>query len=269
MTTIAFWNAASNVAANAIALLAKTTATDILLIAEQEQTPFDVLAALNVDEAAYSYAPSIGNSKIHMYVRFSEDLVEPVFETDRLTIRRVRLPNLPTFLLAAAHFPAKNNWSDASQTAECIVIASDIRATEDREGHRRTVLVGDLNMNPFEDGLVEAVGLHGVSTKALAAQKSREIQGREYPFFYNPMWGTLGDHSPGPPGTYYHRRSEHRVYFWNAFDQVLIRPEMLDHFQSSSLKILDEFGGISLSRPSGVPNATENSDHYPIVFSLI
>jgi hypothetical protein len=265
---IGFWNTKQSHSASLISRFGQDLALDILIVAEQGPSPLDVLAALNDRETAFFYAPGIANTKIHLYTRFDEGLAAPLFETDRLTVRRVQVPDLPEFLLAAVHFPSKREWSDESQAAECYVLADDIRAVEDDVGHRRTVLVGDLNMNPFEDGVVAAKGLHAVNTKGVASRGTRVIQGREYPFFYNPMWGILGDHSPGPPGTYFHQRAEQRVYFWNAFDQVLVRPELISRFDSTSLRVHSEVGGVVLEKASGTPDPLVASDHFPITFAL-
>ncbi len=52
------------------------------------------------------------------------------------------------------------------------------------------------------------------------------------------------------------------------FDQVLIRPDLLDFFQIDSLKIITEINGISLLSDFGRPNKSKGSDHLPILFSL-
>jgi hypothetical protein len=104
------------------------------------------------------------------------------------------------------------------------------------------VLVGDLNMDPFEEGVVKANGLHAVMTRRLAGRQTRTVQGRVYPLFYNPMWGLYGDSSAGPPGTYFYEPSGHVGYFWHLFDQVLLRPDLLRFFRNESLCILTEDG---------------------------
>ena len=48
----------------------------------------------------------------------------------------------------------------------------------------------------------------------------RFVQGTDYPFFYNPMWGLFGDGREGPAGSYYYAKSGHETYFWNIFDQA-------------------------------------------------
>jgi hypothetical protein len=52
---------------------------------------------------------------------------------------------------------------DNDQDAECQVLSNSIKQAEKDIGHSKTVLVGDLNMNPFQSGMVNASGLHGAS----------------------------------------------------------------------------------------------------------
>ncbi len=123
-------------------------------------------------------------------------------------------------------------------------------------------------MNPFESGVVGAAGLHAVMTKQIASKGRRTVSGKQYPFFYNPMWSCFGDRTAGPPGTYYYDRAEHVCYFWNVFDQVLLRPELLDRFPSEELRILTEDGDRSLLSASGLPDKAAGSDHLPVLFKL-
>jgi hypothetical protein len=77
-----------------------------------------------------------------------------------------------------------------------------VRDVEKRVGHDRTIVVGDLNMNPFDAGIVGAEGLNAVMTKQIASQGGRKVDAVRYPFFYNPMWSHFGDstHEEYPPG---------------------------------------------------------------------
>jgi hypothetical protein len=149
----------------------------------------------------------------------------------RLTVRILRYGETEV-LFGAAHLSSKIHWSREDQAAEVHELSRQIRAEEERRGHSRTILVGDLNMNPFDDGVVQANGLHAMMTRATAEEGSRRVQGRDYPFFYNPMWGLFGDRTPGPPGTYYYRHPGHLSYEWNIFDQVLLRPGVVPFFEN-------------------------------------
>jgi len=242
---------------------------DVFILAECALSPGRLLTTLNGrGTGLYQYVPRVGCEKIEIFARFPHEYLIPLSETDRLTIRRLNLPGLTEVLLAAIHFPSKLRWSAESQAHESVVLAGLIREAEREVGHSRTVLVGDLNMNPFECGVVSAAGLHGVMTRGVAQRGDRIVQGRMYPFFYNPMWGLFGDATPGPPGTYYRAGSEHVEYFWNMFDQVLIRPELLPAFDNRDLKVLESDGEASLLSAAGTPEDSAASDHLPVLFKL-
>lgn len=103
--------------------------------------------------------------------------------------------------------------------------------------------------------------------KSIANAGSRKIQGQRYPFFYNPMWGFFGDRTPGPAGTIHYRHSGHVSFFWNIFDQILIRPDALPWFDDT-IEIVSRIGDINLLTASGYPDPEIGSDHLPIVFRV-
>jgi hypothetical protein len=160
------------------------------------------------------------------------------------------------------------HWSGQSQSFACVELAQQIDTEEQRVGHRRTVVVGDFNMNPFENGMVAAGALHAVSSRRVASRVTRTVQKREYQFFYNPMWGHFGDIASETAGSYYYSRAEHVNYFWNVFDQVLIRPSLAEAFNPSSLAIVRTAGARSLIGIDGKPDSVQFSDHLPIRFDV-
>ncbi len=269
MTTFLFWNLNRKPLQAIVTNLALRYDVDVLILTECTIEPDVLLRNLNWQAPInYHYAPSIGCKTIEIFTRFSDQFMQPVYETDRFSARHLQLPEAVGISLVSVHFPSKLHWSDQSQAMECVELADLIRLTEEIVGHSKTVLVGDLNMNPFEDGVVSARGLHGVMSRSIAEKKTRTVQGKEYPFFYNPMWGLFGDRTPGPPGTYYYTSSEQRSFFWNIFDQVLIRPNLLPFFDSKALEIVQSDGDASLVSPNGLPDTNAASDHLPVFFRL-
>jgi len=123
-------------------------------------------------------------------------------------------------------------------------------------------------MNPFDKGMVAASGLHAVMSREVASRGERTVQDRQYRFFYNPMWSHFGDHPERPAGTYYYTRAEQVTYFWNMFDQVVVRPDLIDRFQMDGLRILTSAAGRPLITRSGHPDKRGASDHLPIVFKI-
>jgi hypothetical protein len=123
-------------------------------------------------------------------------------------------------------------------------------------------------MNPFEKGLVTANGLNAVSSRQVASRGSRKVLSRQYPFFFNPMWGHFGDRPGHPPGSYYYERAEMVNYYWNVFDQVMVRPDIMDRCDGEGVKILTKAGDASLLRDDGIPNSKDFSDHLPLLFEI-
>lgn len=268
MVTFLFWNLNQKSLKGSVAKLAEKYEVDIIILAECSITPQSMVDALHRRTGRRFSSPFSTCEKIVIYTGFPENFLGAHWESKRSTIRRLALPGLDEILIVANHFPSKRNWERASQVLECAVLAEEIRLAEREAGHSRTVLVGDLNMNPFEDGVVSASGLHGVMTRQIAAKQKRIVQGKEYPFFYNPMWGRLGDETEGPAGTHYYHKAEHMIYFWNTFDQVLLRPSLLPFFRNEEMKVLTDDGETRLLLDSGLPNRSLGSDHLPILFRL-
>lgn len=182
MATFLFWNLAKKNLIESVYRLTQRYNVDVLILAECEENPALILESLNRQKADYHF-PFSGREKIRIFTRFSRELLEARNEPPRWTIRQLFLPGLPDILIAAVHLPSKVNWSDASQSAECYDLARMIQEEEQRAGHRRTLVVGDFNMNPFEVGMLAANGLHSESTRQITSKISRVVDEREHHFF--------------------------------------------------------------------------------------
>ncbi len=266
--TLLFWNSAKRENSSALRNLIRHHDVDILLLAECGASPETIRRSLNFEGSSlFLYFP--GNcEKVQIFSRFPPGSITPVYESDRWTVRSISPPVGRDFLLASVHFPSKREWSHDSQLLECNSLSTSLCEAEANAGHSRTILLGDLNMNPFEAGVVGSRGLHATLSRKIAEKRGRKVQGKDYPFFYNPMWGRYGDSTKGPAGSYYHRRAEHVCYFWNFFDQCLVRPDLLYAFEESRMRILTTDGMAPLvSKSKGIPDIAI-SDHLPILVDL-
>ncbi len=266
MLKFLFWNLNQRHIPELIGRLAREELVDVLILAECGSTPAQMLEALNAECAEYDFGFSSCH-RLRVFTRFAASLMPPLLETERITIRRLQLPGRLAVLVAGVHLPSKVNISDESQVFESVYLARVIEDVEKQEKHRRTVVMGDLNMNPFEAGVVGARGgLHAVASRRVAQRFWRTVQRENYRFFYNPMWGHLGD-SGDAGGTYYFDGGEAVCYFWNMYDQVLLRPELTFGFAPEHLRILTEAGGVPLLA-HGRPDQSVGSDHLPVMVEL-
>jgi hypothetical protein len=277
MVSFLFWNLMGNQTATwhvraphlrtRLSRMASVFGVDVLLCVESGFEAAELLAALNQGAGqTYSLAQNL-NQRIQVITRLPPDRVVSQFDSadGRLTIRRL-VTAKTDLLLAVLHFQSQMNWTPTDQAFQATALQDDLVRTEELVGHRRTVLVGDLNMNPFDPGVAGAQALNAVMTRELAEAEERTVSRRSYRFFYNPMWGHFGDRTPGPPGTYFYSTSAPLNFYWNVFDQVLLRPELMSSL--AEVQILDNDGQESLLTGRGRPRSSELSDHLPILFRL-
>ncbi len=263
-----FWNLGKKDLHALLELAVRENDVDFVILAECPCQPSEVLLALNSSHGGRFQFNSGRCETIKIFSTFPLNSVRPIHEGARFTIRRIQLPLREEILLVAVHLPSKLRWRDSSQEHEVISLADDIREAEKKIKHSRTVLVGDFNMQPFEDGMTGAKGLHGTMSRHVASRGSRTVQAREYPYFYNPMWSLMGDLSHGPPGSYYYESGQHIEHYWWMFDQVLLRPELSARAGDRSFRLVTEIAGKSLLNAKAQPDLTNGSDHLPLYFEL-
>jgi hypothetical protein len=271
VVTFLFWNTRGNAVASRVARLAEGHRADVLILAECRIPPAQLLGALNQGPPARQFTRATGGAKgIALYTRFSRHFTthRETSQNGRLHVWGLALPARHELLLVTAHLPSPLHMSRAGRQQMCARAARTMRNHEEQVGHRRTLVVGDLNVDPFDSGVLGAEGFHAVMTRERAARSHRTIQGTRCSLMYSPMWGCFGDVSPGPPGTYHYANSEPVCQFWHVYDQVLVGADLLSCFDARRLAVLDSDGRERLVTRRGLPNARSASDHLPIVFGL-
>jgi hypothetical protein len=268
MTTFLFWNINKRPLQDRIARLAVRYDVDVIVLAECAVDSSIILGALNRVSRKRYWSPPTPPTKTRLFANLpSGDVQDRYAEpSGDLTIWHLKLGDPPGVLLAGIHLPSKMDWSDADQALWATELVREIRREEGQVWHDLTILVGDFNMNPFDLGVSAAQAFHGMMALALVRNLERKIKGRDYRFFYNPMWGLFGDRTPGPPGTFYLRASKPGSYFWNMYDQIMLRPGLADKLKD--LRIIDHDGVDSLLTKFKLPKKSVGSDHLPILFTL-
>jgi hypothetical protein len=264
-----FWNIhKNNNIYDKIACLAVSEEIDVLMLAEFNGKPSELLLELNKDKTRYNYLNNELCDKIHVFVT-SPKLISAIYDSPRYTVKSIASPIIGESInLVILHYQSKRNWSADDQSAHAPELKSAIEKIEDKQGHKRTIVCGDFNMNPFEKGMVQHLGFHAVMEKEIAQRRIRTVSNKEYHFFYNPMWGFLGDLGRGKvSGTMYYNPANPIVYYWNLYDQVLIRPDLINYFNDVGLDIVTQIGSTNLLTQGKRINK-EISDHLPIKFEL-
>lgn len=173
--------------------LAESRNVDVVMLAECPVDARRVLSELNrgTRQKGLQFREADSDSqckKILIFPRFPARFLLRRSEGPRFTGRLISLPEpRPPLVLFVVHFGSKLYKSDASQTLAAPGFSQIVKDLEKKAKHDRTLIVGDFNMNPFEDGVVGAEGLNAAMTRWVAEKVERKIEGVKYPFFYNPM----------------------------------------------------------------------------------
>ena len=265
-----FWNINGKHIPELIGELTEQYKVDVVALAENEIPIAALLKSINDSKTGIETfnSPFSLSKRITLLSKLPNNYIKPLADEGGISIRHVISPIGQDIILAIVHLPSKLHKDDQDQAFYSVRVARLIEEYEQRLGHTRTIVVGDLNMNPFEAGLVAADTFHAVMSRRIALKETRVVDKQPRRFFYNPMWGRMGDHAKGPPGTYHYNAGGQISYFWNTFDQVLVRPDLLANFNDDDLHIVTKIGQINLFTDSHVPDTNVASDHLPLVFNL-
>ena len=174
-------------------------------------------------------------------------------------------------LLFPIHYYDKKNTKEDEQDERIRKIRNFIETVENRNGEKNlSIICGDFNLNHFQKPIKTATGMHAMMDKNIAQKGKRIVDGDEYTYFYNPMWGFFGDMGKGEvSGSYYYPNSgNHIVMFWHIFDQLLLRKGLISYLNADKLNIVTRINGHCFLKEDGSINANVFSDHLPITFSL-
>jgi exonuclease III len=265
-----FWNINKKDLTNEIVELVEEHQIDVLVLIECEISNNQLLDLLNHKDIIFKSSLHFvkHNRKISFF--FKDDLINVKEITDE---RRYLAKQLSTdnniINLVIVHYQSKLNWRDDDQYANIYELKEFIKKIEGEYQNDKTLLIGDFNMNPFEKGMAQTTGLHAVMDRNIALKKNRIVDDRKYEYFYNPMWSFFGENGKGKThGTYYYQAANPICYFWNIFDQVLLRPSLIDFFDDDDLEIITEINGKSLLDNNGIIDKKNFSDHLPVKFTL-
>ena len=269
MFTAVFWNIGGKKPQSGIVRLITSLLrqedADIIALAEcAEGVIGSTLRALNpIGQSEWDWIPT--QSRVRVLLRRRGATISEVGQHEYYSLLELRRPQAAPLLVAAAHVVSRVYKEFDSVDEELGEFAAAVRLMEAQRGHTNTLLIGDLNANPFANGLVLPRALHAVMSRRIAEHVSREVSHRTWPYFFNPMWKFFGDGTAAPPGTcYYAPEGSHRAFHWNMFDQVLIRPALLPYYADDSVRIIPVVGAAALTKGNWVPDRDIGSDHLPI-----
>lgn len=258
---ICFWNTNKNIEINRyIVDIICENNVDIFVLAEYIADLEKLQLQLRNCKYETEKSITVGCDRITILKRKYN--MEPGFQNKYCSLQIVN----NKYILTCLHLPSKIYAERLKKDIAIRRIIEEIQRYEKLLKIDKTIIVGDVNENPYETGCLGADRFHGIPVYQDAMRKYRTIMDERFEMFYNPMWNLLGDFS-FPPGTYYYMGNEVNNSFWNIYDQVMIRPCIRDFFVDSELKIICETENGKLIDENNHPSKNI-SDHLPIIFEI-
>jgi hypothetical protein len=260
---ILFWNSHKHDLSIEVAILAKDLHVDVIALLEHNGDTKSTLHQLQHTVNPAFRIPNHLNPRFLVLSRAPSPEFEEVYFSSRFSVRRFAYQS-GYALLAVIHGLDPVNYDIASRSSFASEMVRDLREVMEVNQTAKALIIGDFNLNPFDAVMNQAAGFNAMMTKSCTEKGARRFAGKDYDYFYNPMWSFLGDLSPGVPGSIYYRGNRGQ-YGWNMFDQALVHHSLASCL--SDVKIINAHHGIPLANTRGLPNS-KLSDHFPLLVTL-
>ena len=265
---ILFWNINGKSPEDCLQELLTENNVDLLILAEYPYNIDNLCTQVNaVSCVPYKAIPCIsGRTRIQGIINIKYD-VELLTEVNHYRLVKITATGYE-LIVAMIHARSKRHSNSDTQKLGLTYFYNDIVAHEDAQNINNTIAIGDFNVSPFENACINASGMHAIPFPDAVENDNREVMGKMYRKFYNPTWKLFGNRS-APYTTYYYDNSgEDCNFYWYAFDQVIIRPALMEAFDEESLRIITGTKNHNLLKVSKTPDKMNYSDHLPLFCSL-
>ena len=149
-------------------------------------------------------------------------------------------------------------------------ISKQIEKIEDEvygENERKGIVIGDFNLQPYSDGIVNVFAFNATMSESKAKKLYRNIDNEKCWFYFNPIWKLMGDNTL-VQGSYYNSEdAQDKSIYWYAYDAVLLRPYFIDKFNWDKFQYVSKTEKHSLLNSETI-NKKDYSDHLPIMFEI-
>ena len=129
------------------------------------------------------------------------------------------------------------------------------------------MVMGDFNLQPYSYGIIGALGFNATMSMYKAKKKKRIVDGEECLFYFNPMWSLMGKNGIAQGSYYCGDDQQDKSLYWYSFDEVLLRPSLIDYFSWDYFDYIVEISGERLLTEEKI-NKEDFSDHLPIKFEI-
>lgn len=263
-----FWNIRKNIGTfSIISELLSENDVDVCILAEFPENKQDDII-YKIDDLYVLHKPIRDSLNRVEYIHKKNISLTSLDDTNQRGSAKKIATSIVDINLIGCHLPSKYSNDPTQQKYEAIEFNDFVKSVESHSNNN-TLIVGDFNMNPFEEGMVSVYGFNSVMDRKIAYRNNgmKRYSKTLYPYFYNPMWRFMGDFPENiPNGTYFYDKKYPVPYYWHILDQVLIRPSLIKYFDDNSLSIMSKSKKYKFFKKGKIDKSI--SDHLPIYFTL-
>ncbi|WP_373217787.1 hypothetical protein [Ruminococcus sp. 5_1_39BFAA] len=131
------------------------------------------------------------------------------------------------YLLAAVHLEDRRNYKSAERIDTIKRLVADIEQTEELLKCNNTIVIGDLNANPYDEELLSKYAFNAVLFKTIIDKSElTNPNSSKRKRFYNPILHYISEDTE-MYGSFYHEK-DYMTSYWHCLDQVLVRKSLVN-----------------------------------------
>lgn len=267
---IIFWNIYKKELSSIIAEMIEQYKADIVVLAEAEHLVGHRLITQMCEKGQEWNEIEIkaeGNIKV-----FAKNQLKIIPHKEEKHFSSYKIyQNNTVFLLTAVHLSSAMFKDETARDHFAGRISQQIEKIEETiyvQKERHSFVVGDFNLQPYSYGIAGANSFNATMSMEKAKTKSRVVHGERCLFYYNPMWELLGKRGSAYGSYYSDNDQQDKSIYWYSFDEVLLRPFLMNKFNWEYFDYIIEVNGRSLLKNSKI-NKEQYSDHLPLKFEIM
>lgn len=237
---ILFWNLGKNNNGNFLVNCILEHAIDIAILAEFNNVCIpDVINNL---DSKYTHIESNGGCEKITLIASTDVNAVIRREQTRYVLYSIK-KNGFLFNLVGVHLQDRHNCDSSQRIAIAARLMNDLKNLEDSSKCKNSIVIGDLNANPYDNELLQMNSFHAVLFKeVIKSGETRTIDGVKYRRLYNPILHFLSEDTKNY-GSFYDSRGG-RTPTWHCLDQILVSKALVDNIET--LKYLKHIKSNSL-----------------------
>lgn len=196
--------------------------------------------------------------------------ITPKKESDHFSVYKIWYGG-DLLLLSILHLCNGMYKEESARNFRASLICQQIEKIEDEvygERERKGLVIGDFNLQPYSYGIAGVLSFNATMSIEKAKKVYRKIGVEKRRFYYNPVWDLMGKNNLVQGSYYNDSDGQDKSIFWYAYDEVLLRPYLIDRFNWDNFKYITKTKNRSFLIRKSI-DKKKYSDHLPLKFEII